>query len=91
MRRQRHARDRPPQVGEGDAGRELAFDVYVHRLRKYVGAYHAVLGRVDAVAFTAGVGENAAAVRAAALAGLEALGMAVDPERQRRAWRRRPG
>nr|WP_155073838.1 acetate kinase [Streptomyces taklimakanensis] len=58
----------------------LAFDVYVHRLRKYVGAYCAVLGRVDAVAFTAGIGENAAPVRQAVMAGLRGLGMAVDPE-----------
>ncbi|WP_031505805.1 acetate kinase [Streptomyces megasporus] len=59
----------------------LAFDIYVHRLRKYIGAYYAVLGRVDVVAFTAGVGENAAAVREAAVTGLEGLGLAVDPER----------
>lgn len=51
---------------EGDADARLAFEVYVHRLRKYIGAYYAVLGRVDAIAFTAGVGENAAPVRAAA-------------------------
>lgn len=69
------------RIGEGDAAAKLAFDIYVHRLKKYVGAYYAVLGRVDAVAFTAGVGENAAAVREAALAGLEPLGLAVDPER----------
>ncbi|MEU9127049.1 acetate kinase [Kitasatospora sp. NPDC048540] len=65
---------------EGDAAAALAFDAYVHRLRKYLGAYCAVLGRVDAVAFTAGVGENAAPVREAACTGLDALGIAVDPE-----------
>jgi acetate kinase len=69
------------RVGEGDPAAQLAFDVYVHRLKKYLGAYHAVLGRLDAVAFTAGVGENAANVREAALAGLEPLGLAVAPER----------
>ncbi|GJF35052.1 acetate kinase [Kitasatospora sp. NE20-6] len=68
------------RAGEGDEEARLAFDAYVHRLRKYVGAYYAVLGRVDVVAFTAGVGENAAPVREAACAGLEALGIAVDPE-----------
>ncbi|WP_030272507.1 acetate kinase [Streptomyces sp. NRRL B-24484] len=67
------------RAGEGDEDAQLAFDVYVHRLRKYVGAYYAVLGRVDAVVFTAGVGENAAAVREAACAGLSALGIEVDP------------
>ncbi|NBM19115.1 acetate kinase [Streptomyces sp. GC420] len=65
----------------GDAAARLAFEIYVHRLRKYIGAYTAVLGRVDAVVFTAGVGENAAPVREAAVAGLtEALGLSVDPE-----------
>ncbi|MEU0180126.1 acetate kinase [Streptomyces sp. NPDC006207] len=66
------------RMAEGDAAAQLAFDVYVHRLRKYVGAYTAVLGRVDAIAFTAGVGENSAAVRAAAMAGLEGLGVELD-------------
>ncbi|WP_329413702.1 acetate kinase [Streptomyces sp. NBC_00704] len=66
------------RVDEGDERAKLAFDIYIHRLRKYIGAYYAVLGRVDAVAFTAGVGENAAPVRAAAVAGLDSLGLAVD-------------
>ncbi|MFJ9634996.1 acetate kinase [Streptomyces sp. NPDC101175] len=66
------------RIDEGDEQAELAFDIYIHRLKKYIGAYCAVLGRVDAVAFTAGVGENAGAVREAAVAGLEPLGLAVD-------------
>ncbi|MEU9097264.1 acetate kinase [Streptomyces sp. NPDC048361] len=65
---------------EGDERARLAFDIYIHRLKKYIGAYYAVLGKVDAIAFTAGVGENAAPVRAAAVAGLEELGLAVDGE-----------
>jgi acetate kinase len=69
------------RMAEGDEAAGLAFEVYVHRLRRYVGAFTAVLGRVDAIAFTAGVGENSAAVRVAALAGLEGLGIAVDPVR----------
>ncbi|MFF7166426.1 acetate kinase [Streptomyces sp. NPDC008086] len=67
------------RIDEGDERAQLAFDIYIHRLKKYIGAYYAVLGRVDAVAFTAGVGENAAPVREAAVAGLEQLGLAVDP------------
>ncbi len=67
------------RVEEGDENAQLAFDIYIHRLKKYVGAYFAVLGRLDAVAFTAGVGENSPAVRRAALAGLEGLGIRVDP------------
>ncbi|CAM5399836.1 acetate kinase [Streptomyces abikoensis] len=66
------------RIDEGDEQARLAFDIYVHRLKKYIGAYYAVLGKVDAVAFTAGVGENAAPVREAAVAGLEELGLAVD-------------
>lgn len=65
----------------GDADAALALEIYCHRIRKYVGAYYAVLGRVDAVVFTAGVGENDAWVRAAALRGLERLGITVDPDR----------
>ncbi|MEV4904974.1 acetate kinase [Streptomyces albidoflavus] len=68
------------RMDEGDEDARLAFDMYVHRLKKYIGAYAAVLGRVDAVVFTAGVGENAAAVRQAAVDGLEGFGMAVDRE-----------
>ncbi|AOP49710.1 acetate kinase [Streptomyces lydicus] len=66
------------RIDEGDERAALAFDIYIHRLKKYIGAYYAVLGRVDAVVFTAGVGENAAPVREAAVAGLEELGLAVD-------------
>ncbi|MGW3509362.1 acetate kinase [Streptomyces sp. NPDC000994] len=69
------------RMEEGDDEARLAFEIYTHRLKKYVGAYYAVLGTVDALAFTAGVGENAAFVREAALDGLEGLGLAVDRER----------
>jgi acetate kinase len=65
-------------AGDGDADGQLAFDVYVHRLRHYIGAYLAILGGADAVVFTAGVGENSAPVRAAALDGLSALGLHLD-------------
>lgn len=65
---------------EGDKAATLAFDIYVYRLKKYIGAYTAVLGKVDAVAFTAGVGENSAPVREATVAGLEELGLALDTE-----------
>jgi len=68
-------------IADGSEAARLALDVYLHRLRKYVGAYLAVLGGVDVIAFTAGVGENDDIVRAGALVGLERLGIAVDPER----------
>ncbi|SDI41642.1 acetate/propionate family kinase [Nonomuraea jiangxiensis] len=63
----------------------LALEIYTRRIRKYVGAYYALLGRVDAIVFTGGVGEHDAATRAAALAGLDRLGIAVDPARNRAA------
>ncbi|MBO0856080.1 MAG: acetate kinase [Nocardia sp.] len=66
-------------IDSGDAAARLAFDVYIHRLRRYIGAYLVELGGVDAITFTAGVGENDARVRAAALAGLERFGIVVDP------------
>jgi len=65
----------------GDPDARLAFDVYCHRIRKYVGAYHAVLGRLDAIVFTAGIGEHSAPVRARSLAGLDPLGIGVDAQR----------
>ncbi|AWK10834.1 acetate/propionate family kinase [Streptomyces spongiicola] len=68
------------RIEDGDEPARLAFEIYVHRLKKYIGAYYAVLGRVDAVVFTAGVGENSAQVREAAVAGLEGLGIAVDAD-----------
>jgi acetate kinase len=66
------------RTAAGDRAARLAFDIYIHRLRKYIGAYYAVLGRVDAIAFTAGVGENAVEVREAAVSGLESLGLELD-------------
>ncbi|MEW9550812.1 acetate/propionate family kinase [Nonomuraea sp. NPDC050783] len=57
----------------------LALRIYTRRIRKYVGAYYALLGRVDAIVFTGGVGEHDAATRAESTAGLERLGIVVDP------------
>ena len=65
----------------GDEAATLAFDVYIHRLRAYAGAYIAQLGGVDVISFTAGVGENAAAVRAEAMATLGFAGVEIDPAR----------
>ncbi|MEP6630281.1 MAG: acetate kinase [Lapillicoccus sp.] len=65
-------------VAAGDADGRLAFDVAVYRLRKYVGAYAAALGRLDAVVFTAGVGEHSAELRAAVCDGLGILGVELD-------------
>jgi acetate kinase len=68
-------------IESGDAAAQLAYDVYIHRLRRYIGAYLAVLGNTDVITFTAGVGENDAAVRRDALAGLSGLGIEIDAGR----------
>jgi len=64
----------------GDERAKLALDLYCYRIRKAIGAYAAVLGGLDVVAFTAGVGENAADIRARSLAGLGFLGIDIDVE-----------
>ena len=69
------------RMATGDADAHAAFEVYVHRLRHYVGAYMAQLGRVDVLTFTAGVGQHSARVREAVVRNLEHFGMSVDPER----------
>jgi acetate kinase len=66
------------RIESGDETAQLAYDVYIHRLRKYVGAYLALLGSADVISFTAGVGENDAAVRRDALSGMAALGIELD-------------
>lgn len=66
-------------VDAGDADAASAMDVYTRRIKKYVGAYSAVLGRVDAIAFTAGVGENDDRTRAMSLEGLSGFGIVLDP------------
>jgi acetate kinase len=67
----------------GDENALLALEVYCYRVRCYVGAYYAALGRVDAVVFTAGVGEHSAEIRERSLAGLNGLGIVVDEARNR--------
>jgi len=65
----------------GDARAELAFEVFCYRVKKYIGAYYAVLGSVNAIVFTGGIGENSAAVRAASCSGLTGLGIVLDESR----------
>jgi acetate kinase len=69
------------RAGDGDPVAREAIDVYCYRIRKYVGAYAAVLGRVDALVFTAGIGENSPAVRAGVCSGLDRLGIRIDQAR----------
>jgi len=69
------------RAGAGDERAELAIQMYTYRLKKYIGAYCAALGRVDGVVFTAGIGENAPEIRARACDGLSGFGIRVDPRR----------
>ena len=66
------------RIAEGDGLALEAYQVYIHRLRKYVGAYLAVLEHTDVITFTAGVGENDAKVRRDALSGLASLAIELD-------------
>ncbi|WIM70729.1 acetate kinase [Corynebacterium suedekumii] len=68
-------------IDNGDTDAWSAYNIYIHQLRRYIGSYMIALGRVDAITFTAGVGENAKFVREDALAGLEMYGIQIDPER----------
>ncbi len=74
-------RDIEDRRAEGAGAAMLAFDVYIHRLRAYIGAYVAQLGGVDVISFTAGVGENSPLVRAEAMATLGFLGIRIDEAR----------
>jgi len=70
----------------GERQAQLALDLYCYRIKKYIGAYFAVLGRVDAVVFTGGIGENAAPIRGQCCQGLEALGITVDERKNETAY-----
>lgn len=66
------------RAGQGEPACKLAIDIYVHRVRKYIGAYAAIMGGVDAIAFTGGVGENSALIRERCLERMEFLGAMLD-------------
>jgi acetate kinase len=67
------------RAAAGDESAKLALDVFCHRIRKYIGAFAAVLCGLDALVFTAGIGEHSPLVRARVCAGLEFLGIEIDP------------
>ena len=69
------------EAARGSERHRLAIEIYCHRVRKYIGAYMAALGRVDAIVFTGGIGENSRLVRRLSTAGLEELGIAMDPRK----------
>jgi len=65
----------------GDQDADLAIEIFCRRIKKYIGAYYAVLGALDAVVFTGGIGENAAFIRNRSCQGLEALGIVISEVR----------
>jgi acetate kinase len=72
-------------ANRGDPQAQLALELYCYRIKKYIGAYFAVLGQVDAVVFTGGIGENAAPIRKQCCQGLEGLGITVDDRKNEKA------
>jgi acetate kinase len=71
----------------GNQRADLAIEIFCYRLKKYVGAYTAVLGRVDALVFTGGIGENAAGIRERTCRGLDGIGYVLDASRNSSAAR----
>lgn len=78
-------RDIEEGAAQGDEACRRAIQVYAHRVRKYIGAYAAVMGGVDVIAFTGGIGENSALMRHRILQRLEYLGARLDEDRNRMA------
>jgi acetate kinase len=74
-------RDVEQAAAGGNARARLAIEIFVHRLKKYIGAYAAVLGGADAIVFTGGIGENAVKVRAAVCDALVYMGVVLDPQK----------
>ncbi len=73
-------RDLEKAAGEGDERAQLALDMFAYTVKRYVGAYAAVMGGLDAIVFTAGIGENTALMRAKITENLEFMGIKVDAE-----------
>lgn len=74
-------RDLEKAAAEGNERAKLAIDVFTHRVKKYIGAYAAELNGVDALVFTAGLGENSPEIRAGICQGLDYLNLWIDPEK----------
>jgi acetate kinase len=76
-------RDLEKSAAEGNARAALALEVFVYEVKKYIGAYAAALGGIDALAFAGGIGENSWRIRQQVCAGLEYLGIHLDQEANR--------
>jgi acetate kinase len=82
-------RDVIEHANAGDKRCQLALDIESYRLKKYIGSYMAAVGKLDAVVFTAGVGEMGAVIREKAIEGLEHIGIILDRERNKSAMTRK--
>jgi acetate kinase len=80
-------RDIIAESRKGNVSAQLALDVYCYRIRKYIGAYVAAMGGLDALVFTAGIGENSPVVRKKCCENLEFLGIQIDDEKNEEAIR----
>lgn len=76
-------RDLEEAAAKGNERAQLALDMYAYRVRKYIGEYAAAMGGLDAIVFTAGLGENSASMREKICEGLEFLGVAIDPAKNK--------
>src|SRR5690606_11191059 len=74
-------RDVEHRDAEGDHAAQLAIEIYAYRARKYIGAYAAAMGGLDALVFTGGIGENSASMRRRICDGLEFMGVTLDLDR----------
>ena len=74
-------RDVNTEIQKGNKRARLALDILIYKVKKYIGAYLAVLGKVDAIVFTGGLGENQEDLREGALAGLEGFGIEIDKKK----------
>jgi acetate kinase len=81
---QNDLRDIEARQENGDPEAQLALEMYAYRIKKYIGAYTAILGHLDALVFTAGVGEKSSVVRDLVCRGLEGLGIHIDPQNNER-------
>jgi acetate kinase len=73
---------------KGNQQADTAIHTYVYRIKKYIGAYTAAMGGLNAIVFTAGIGENSALIREMVCSGLENLGIVLDPDKNARANRK---
>jgi acetate kinase len=76
-------RDIQAEMQKGNTRAKLAFDVFCYRLKKYIGAYVGVMGGIEVLVFTGGIGEHSAEVRESTCSDLDFMGIKIDPAKNR--------